>query len=130
MLTFTFFSAMINFRIGVTDMVVLVHHTDLGGNRMRPMGSMKFPVIFTVLLIVAGYVCFIVPNFAAPVLALLLIYFVWKTYSFGNEALYLEEQLREIRELLEQKGEAAKPESSTPASVEENRKTEKDSSEV
>lgn len=96
---------------------------------MRPMGSMKFPVIFTVLLIVAGYVCFIVPNFAAPVLALLLIYFVWKTYSFGNEALYLEEQLREIRELLEQK-EAAKQEGSTPANEEEKDNTEKDSSEV
>lgn len=96
---------------------------------MRPMGPMKMPIFLTIVLLAAGYVCFIVPNFAAPVLALLLIYFVWKTYSFGNEALYLEEQLREIRALLEKK-EAAKHESPALASAEENRNIEKDSSEV
>ncbi len=92
---------------------------------MRPMGSMKFPVIFTVLLIVAGYVCFVVPNFAAPVLALLLIYVVWKLYSLGNQNLYLEEQLREIHELLEEK-EAAKQEKHSSASTEEKNKAEKE----
>ena len=46
---------------------------------------MKLTVLLTILAIIFGYICLVLPEVAAPFLAVFLIYFVWKAYDFNQQ---------------------------------------------
>ncbi len=70
---------------------------------------MWITVILTILAIVFGYFCFVLPEAAAPFLAVFLIYFIWKMHDFSEENKKLQENLEEIKQLLQTQINASMP---------------------
>ncbi len=66
---------------------------------------MKLTVLLTILAIVFGYVCLVIPEATAPFLAAFLIYFVWKAYDFNQANEKLQKDLEEIKSLLQLQNE-------------------------
>ncbi len=66
---------------------------------------MKLTVLLTILAIIFGYICLVLPEVAAPFLAVFLIYFVWKAYDFNRANEKLQKELEEIKSLLQQRNE-------------------------
>ncbi len=63
---------------------------------------MVMPAILTILLLAYGYVNLIFENkLAAPFLAIIFIYLVWKLYSMNFKLEENEKKLDEIKNLLE-----------------------------
>lgn len=63
---------------------------------------MKINIILTILLLVYGYVNMVFENkLAAPFLAIVLIYVIWKMYDINRIIEEKDKKLDEIKELLE-----------------------------
>ena len=63
---------------------------------------MLFPAILTIILLVYGYVNLIYENkLAAPFLAIVFIYWIWKLYDMKWKMEEQDKKLDEIKKLLE-----------------------------
>lgn len=63
---------------------------------------MLFPAILTIILLVYGYVNLIYENkLAAPFLAIVFLYLIWKLYNMNWKMEEQDKKLDEIKNLLE-----------------------------